>query len=75
MYLQPRKSPGKKRTMKMSWKNPGNSLRIRTKLKSSIFREDFYPSEPFFSQIIILENLNFDLEKSWKSPGKMDMKK
>ena len=29
----------------------------------------------FLPQIIVLENLNFDLEKSWQNPGKMQMKK
>ena len=53
--------------MKMSWENPGNSLRILTKSKSSIFLQDLYPPKPFFPQIVIQENLNFDLEKSLKN--------
>ena len=52
----------------MSWKNPGNSLKIHAELELSIFLEDYYRPKAFLPQIIVLENLNFDLEKSWKSP-------
>ena len=58
----------KKGKMTLSWKNPGNPLKVHTKLELSIFIEDFYPLKHFLPQIIVLENLNFDLEKSWKSP-------
>ena len=62
------KSPGQKKMMTMSWKNPGNSLKIHMKLELSIFLEDLYPQKVFLPQSIVVENLNFDLEASWKSP-------
>ena len=41
----------------------------------SNFLEDLCSPKAFLPQIIVLENLHFDLEKAWKSPGKMHMKK
>ena len=55
--------------MKMSWKNPGNYLKIHKILQLSIFLEEINDHKSHGSilpHITVLENLNFDLEKSWK---------
>ena len=62
------KNPVKKKIMKMSWKNPGNSFKIHTKLELSTLLEDLYPKSILLPHIIVPENLNFNLEKSWQSP-------
>ena len=65
----------KKKIRKMCCKNPGNSSEIHTKLELSIFLEYLCPQKPFLPQIVVLEVINFDLEASWSSSGKMGMKK
>ena len=53
----------------MTWKIRGNFLKIHMKL--SIFLEEISDhngySSMFLPQLTVLENLNFDLEKSWKN--------
>ena len=43
---RPRKVLTKEKA-RMSWKNPGNSLRIHAELKLSIFLDDLYPPKAF----------------------------
>ena len=52
----------------MSWKNPGHSLKIHTKLELSIFLEDL---EDLYHMLFSWKILILTL----KSPGKMDVKK
>ena len=48
--------------------NPGNFSTIHMKLELSIFLEEMNELKPFLPQNTVLENLNFDLKKSWKCP-------
>ena len=57
----------KRKIMKMSWKNSANSLTIHTKLELNIFFKISIPFQYFLPQIIVIENLNSDLEKSLKN--------
>ena len=61
------KSPGKKKKLECcgkSWKFLKNTYEIRIEC----FCYDLY--SPLTNKITVLENLNFDLEKSWKNVSK-----
>ena len=58
----------KKEKLKQSWKNPRNFLKLYMKLGLSIFGKMSIPQmKQLLPQTTVLENLNFDLEKSWKN--------
>ena len=46
-YFRPEKVLEK--IKKMPWKNPGNSLKMRTKLELNIFLQDLYPRKHYFT--------------------------
>ena len=51
-----------------AWKSPGNFFKNAYEDRIQYFWHDLYPPKAFFlPQIIALENLNFDLEKSWEN--------
>ena len=62
------KSPGKIKknynVLEKSWKFFKNTYKV----KIEYFVDNLFPPETLFPQIVVIENLNFDLEKSWKSP-------
>ena len=67
--------------MKMSWKSPG-ILKDIYEVIIQYFWHDLYPPKGFLTEMIALENLNFDLEspgealeKPWEKSWKMHMKK
>ena len=60
---------------KMSWKNRGSFQIYMQNYDKVFFLKRSIIIKAFLPQITVLKNLNFDLERSWKSPGKMDMKK
>ena len=53
--------------------NPGNFYINEYEISRTEYCwHDLYPLiKQFLPQTTILENFNFDLEKSWKSPGKV----
>ena len=75
MNFQAWKSPGKRKRNGNSPENPGNFFKMQYSHGKSCFWHDIYPPKAFLPQISILENLNVDVEKLWKGPGKMRMKK